>query len=176
MTESKNSEFESIYMEHFSYVYNFIYMKVLDTQTAEDICSTTFLKAYEKFEGYDPSLSGVRTWLCVIARNTIIDQVKSGYSKRTQLMDEMPDVAVNDEAQEKVIKKDLCDEVEKLLKILSEDERELISMRYGMGIQVKEIASMLDTSPNSVSHRITRILEKCRKYEEKAGHELADFI
>jgi RNA polymerase sigma-70 factor (ECF subfamily) len=176
MTAAGNRDFEKIYMDNFSYVYNFIYMKVLNAHIAEDICSTTFLKAFEKFDEYDPSLAGERTWLCVIARNTVIDHAKSGYTRRTQLVEEYPEIPVNDETQEKVIRRSAHEEVERLLGILTDEERELISMRYGMGIQVKEIADMLGVTPNSTTHRITRALEKCRKYEEKAGNKLTDFI
>lgn len=176
MTEAAKRNFERVYMENFSYVYNFIYMKVMNTHTTEDICSTTFLKAYEKFEEYDDSLSGIRTWLCVIARNTVIDHTRSGFSRHAQLVDEMPEVPSDDSTQDEIMKGSLCEEVEKILAILNEEERDLISMRYGMGIQVKEIAAMLDASPNSVTHRITRVLEKCRKYEEKKGNRLEDFL
>ena len=176
MTAAGTRDFEKFYMDNFSYIYNFIYMKVLNVHIAEDICSTTFLKAFEKFDEYDPSLAGERTWLCVIARNTVIDHAKSGYTKRTQLVDEYPDIPITDDTQEEVERRSLYEEVERLLGMLKEEERELISLRYGMGIQVKEIADMLGISPNSTTHRITRALEKCRKYEERSGNKLTDFI
>ena len=176
MMVAGNRDFEKFYMDNFSYVYNFIYMKVLNVHIAEDICSTTFLKAFEKYDEYDPSLAVERTWLCVIARNTVIDHAKSGYMKRTQLVDEYPDIPVTDKTQEEVERISVYDEVERLLEILTEEERELISLRYGMGIQVKEIADMLGISPNSTTHRITRVLEKCRKHEERSGNMLTDFI
>jgi len=176
MTAAGTRDFEKFYMDNFSYIYNFIYMKVLNVHIAEDICSTTFLKAFEKFDEYDPSLAGERTWLCVIARNTVIDHAKSGYTKRTQLVDEYPDIPITDDTQEEVERRSLYEEVERLLGMLTEEERELISLRYGMGIQVKEIADMLGISPNSTTHRITRALEKCRKYEERSGNKLTDFI
>ena len=176
MTAAGTRDFEKFYMDNFSYIYNFIYMKVLNVHIAEDICSTTFLKAFEKFDEYDPSLAGERTWRCVIARNTVIDHAKSGYTKRTQLVDEYPDIPITDDTQEEVERRSLYEEVERLLGMLTEEERELISLRYGMGIQVKEIADMLGISPNSTTHRITRALEKCRKYEERSGNKLTDFI
>ncbi len=176
MTREHTEDFEKVYMENFSYVYNFIYMKVLNTHTAEDICSTTFLKAYEKFESFDPSMSSVRTWLCVIARNTLIDHVKSGFVKNNQLTDEFPDVPVGEDTEELVMKKAVLKEVSRLLKELSDEEKDLISMRYALGLQVKEIAGILGISPNSCVHRISRILEKCRKMEEAAGNQLSDFV
>ena len=54
MTAAGTRDFEKFYMDNFSYIYNFIYMKVLNVHIAEDICSTTFLKAFEKFDEYDP--------------------------------------------------------------------------------------------------------------------------
>ena len=111
MTAAGTRDFEKFYMDNFSYIYNFIYMKVLNVHIAEDICSTTFLKAFEKFDEYDPSLAGERTWLCVIARNTVIDHAKSGYTKRTQLVDEYPDIPITDDTQDQYRLHSLADAV-----------------------------------------------------------------
>ncbi len=174
MTEEQKAAFEKIYTEHFSYVYNFIYMKVLHKEVAEDICSKAFFNAFSHFESYDPAISGVRTWLCTIARNCLLDYYKSTSTNRLELTDDMPDVPVSDDYE--IMKNPLNQEVGRLLSLLSSEEREILSLRFGMDLPVKEIAEMLGITQNACSHRLNRIIEKCRKIEEKAGNSLSDFL
>ena len=74
---AESKSFEQVYSENFSYIYNYIYMRVLHKETAEDLCSQTFLNAYTHFDSYDPAKAGVRTWLCTIARNLTTNYMTS---------------------------------------------------------------------------------------------------
>ena len=174
MSETKNEKFKEIYMENFSYVYDFIYMKVLHRETAEDICSETFTKAYAHIDSFDPNRAKVRTWLCTIARNCVYDHFKSSFKRRVDITDDLPDIPVEDEYS--IIKNAVNEEVARLLKLLSDEERELLACRYGSKMSVKEIAEVYGVSQNAISLRIRRILEKCRKIEEKGGYNISDFL
>ncbi|MCR4744226.1 MAG: RNA polymerase sigma factor [Lachnospiraceae bacterium] len=172
--KDKNTEFEKIYAENFSYVYNYIYMNVLQKETTEDLCSKVFLKAYQNWDTYDSGIAGARTWLCVIARNIMIDNARSSFNKRVQVTDTPPEVAVTDKYEG--IDDRVESEVERLLSKLSEEDRSFLSMRYAGGFRVKEIAEILNITENAASHRLARILEKCRKFEEDEGNKLSDFL
>ena len=166
--------FEKMYQEQFSYVYNYIYMKVLHKETAEEICGDVFLKAYEKIETYNYKLAGPRTWLCKIAHNCVVNHFQSSAVKKTVLTDEVEETAVEDDYTASAMP--INREVERLLDKLNDEEKEIISLRYGMDISVKELAEMKGVSPNAMTHRITRILEKCRKIEEDSGNKFSDFF
>lgn len=173
-SKDKNSLFERIYTGNFSYVYNFIYMKVLQKETAEEICSDVFLRAYKAIESYDPEIAGERTWLCTIARNLLINYYKRKASDKAEPVEELPEVPVEDDYS--VTRQAANREVERLFALLNDEERELLSMRFGMELSVKEIAAVKGVSQNAMTHRIVRILEKLKKIEEKDGHSLSDFI
>ena len=49
-------------------------------------------------------------------------------------------------------------------------------MRYAVGMQVNEIAQMLSISANAATHRILRILDKCKKFEDESGNKFEDFL
>ena len=74
------------------------------------------------------------------------------------------------------LKKSASREVEKILRMLDDEERELIALRYEADMPIKDIAKLFGISPNAATHRFRRILEKCRNFEEKAGNELSDFL
>ena len=61
-----------------------------------------------------------------------------------------------------------------ILKQLSPQERELLTMRYFMEMKNGDIAEKLGIAPKAVSERLRRLLQKCRKLEE--GKSLSDFL
>ena len=149
-------------------------MKVLHKETAEEICSDVFFKAYKNIEAYNSERAGERTWLCTIARNSVINYFKSSEVRRTELTDEMPEVPVEDDYS--ITRQSVNREVERLLGFLSEEEREILSLRFAMGLAVKEIAEMKGITQNAMTHRLMRILEKLRRLEEESGNSFSDFF
>ena len=54
-----------------------------------------------------------------------------------------------------------------ILQQLTEDERNLLEMRYTLDMDNDEVAAVLGATANAVSHRYRRLLDKCRKISEK---------
>ena len=82
--------FELIYEQYYDKVFNFIYMRILNREDAEDITEDTFIKAMTAFGSYDPEKSSYITWLCTIARNIIINHQTSAAKRHEEMTDEMP--------------------------------------------------------------------------------------
>ena len=151
--------FEEAYNDNFSYVYNFLYAHAMHKEITEDLTSQTFLKAFEHFDSYDPERSSIRTWLCRIARNLMIDYFRANPAKRQVALEDAEELIHVDDYQ--VLKDPANREVYRLLSLLDPDERELISMRYFMDMSVSDIADTLGITLNAASKRIRRILSKC---------------
>ena len=69
--------FASLYDTYLDSIYRFIYLRVEDQQTAEDITSNVFLKAWEKLDKYQFRGVPFRAWLFRIARNAVIDHYRT---------------------------------------------------------------------------------------------------
>ncbi len=171
MAQTDNT-FEMVYRDNFSYVYNFFYMKLLHKETAEDLTSQTFLNAYRHFPDFDSKKASARTWLCSIARNLMIDHFRRNAIRPDTPTETLPDTPVEDEYS--IMKDPINEEVRYILSRIREDERELISFRYGMELSPSEISVILGISPKAVTERIRRLLEKSRKIEE--GRNITDLI
>lgn len=175
MAIRKKLPFEEVYEEHFSYVYNMVYMHLLNREKAEDVTSEVFEKAYAAYDRYDPSLASERTWLCTIANRQLINQYRSKASSKVdyvgdEILNVVPDT---DEALE-----DLTDgskeAVSSLLSLLTPEERHLLLLRYFMDKPNPEIAEELGINPKAVSERYRRLLEKCRKL--MAEHNITEML
>ena len=159
--------FEDVYEEHFSYVYNMIYMHVLHKETAEDVTSEAFIKAYAAYDRFDPSLASERTWLCNIANRLLIDHYRAKERNKTDLAsDEILNVIPDENDEYEKLLDTTNQEVYQLLNKLDEEERHLLILRYFMDAKNPEIAQELGISAKAVSERYRRLLVKCRKLME----------
>lgn len=169
MQQNKTS-FEMVYEENFSYVYNFVYMRVMHRETAEDITSQVFLNALSHYDSFDPDKASARTWLCTIARNTVINHVKSGRSQEIPT-EELPETPIEDDYGLRQM--EINKEARRILIHLTEEERDLLALRYSLEMPVKDIAEMYGIDPKAMTERYRRLLTKCRKYTE--GSSMADY-
>lgn len=161
--------FEAVYQEHFSYVYNIVYMRVLRHELAEDLTSDIFIKAMGAYERYDATKASERTWLTNIARNRLIDYYRSSERQRVEQVEDEVLVAVpsTDDAVDEQL--EIQDTIRHILARLSDDERDLIVMRYYEDKTNPEIAEILDSNAKAVSERYRRLHAKCQAIANELG-------
>lgn len=160
--------FELVYEDHFSYVYNMLYMHTMHKQTAEDLTSDTFMRAMQAYDRYDPTRASERTWLTVIANRLLYNFYRSRAARKTEpAEDEVMAAIPCTDALLESLSDSTEDAVRKLLSCLDEQERHLLVMRYYSEMRNPEIAAALGTTPKAVSERCRRLLAKCRTIMEQ---------
>lgn len=162
------ASFETVYDENFKYIYNYLYAQTLHRETAEDLSMDVFVRAMEHYGGYDPERASVRTWLVAIARNHLINHLRMAKHRATENLDDAPEPGKEDDygfRQDAISK-----EVARILAKLAPEERELLAMRYMMEMDNTSIGAVIGADSKTVSQRIMRLLQKCRKFTEE--HEL----
>lgn len=134
------------------------YSYVKDHSIAEDITQETFIKAYQKYPTFRDQ-SSIKTWLYKININLCKDHLKSSYIRRvvkkgTDLFRSIP--SIDGTPEERLIKKSNDEElVDQVLK-LEKKYREIIILYYFEEFEIKELAEVLKTSPNTVKTRLRR--------------------
>lgn len=155
--------FEQVYEQYYEKVFNFVYMRLLHREDAEDVTEDTFLKAMNSFGGYDPAKASYITWLCTIARNTMIDHVRKAHSDKVVPFDESFDRGAMDKELESLTD-DTQKRVAEIFTHLKQEERELLAMRYNMEMDYKQIAEIIGIEPKAAAKRVERLLKKCREH------------
>lgn len=157
--------FSQLYKEKHLLVFRHIYgLSGGPTTLVEDLTAETFVRAWharKKFSGDSGAATG---WLLRIARNLVIDQRRNRVEQQTILMDEglerLPGSGLPEDelifAEQQAI-------LIALLQELPPQKREMITLRYLLGWQVKEIASYFDMPENTVTVNIKRSLEQMRR-------------
>jgi RNA polymerase sigma-70 factor, ECF subfamily len=129
-------------------VYRYVFFRVSDPQTAEDLTSEVFLKAWENFGRYEPHSSFV-AWLYTIARNTVIDHYRT--HKQAVSLDEIAaSVGRADPGTERIELQDDVKEMQASLQYLTEEQREVLVLKFIAGLDTAEIARRLRRTEGAI--------------------------
>lgn len=115
-------------------------------QDVEDILQDTFLSAFDSLPLYRGG-SSVTTWLMAIARHEVADfyrkrYVRAAVEKTAPLFEEM--VAEMETPEFTLKKKNLRRRFLRTYRGLSKQYQEVLSLRFEMGMSVKEIATQME--------------------------------
>lgn len=146
-----------------SSVYNFTSRFVKDTQR-DDIVQEVFIKVWKKLENFDKEKSQFKTWLFVIARNTITDYLRkrkiilfSSLDKEEENFGESieDEIILPDEALQKLQDKEMLD---KVLNELKDEYKTVLVLHYQEDMSFKEIGEVLGKPLNTVKSYHQRAL------------------
>lgn len=143
--------------EQYDKIYRYCYLKVKHKETAEDITQETFLRYLEhpQYSNIDRTLQLLYT----IAGNLCTDEF------RKHKTDELTDTEASSENIEENVLSDL--ELKNALTKLSEDDRELILLKYINEVPVNVMAKLYNISRFALNRRINRILSTLHEYMGK---------
>ncbi len=167
-------DFAQWHRDHRAAVYRYVRFRVATREMAEDVTSDVFLKALRSIKRYDSKRAAPRTWLLRIARNAVTDHLRS-LKRRGSLhvsLDRVPDLVAQVPSQEERLLKE--ERIQHLLngtRLLRRADQEILSLRYGSGLDNNEIAEALGVSPNAVAVRLHRSLKRLKDVIEKAAAE-----
>ena len=155
-------DFEAIYEENFSRVYNFIYYRLLSHDKTDDLVSEVFTRVFEKLDSYDPSKAALSTWIFTIARNAIIDEARR---KRpcASLDEQVGEIPADQDVALEYIKSEERRALRQQLSKLSAQEREIISMKFFEEKTNRCIAGELNMNESTVSSTVYNSMRKLRK-------------
>lgn len=146
-------------------VYRFLYSKVSDREIAEDLTSQTFVTILESMHNLRDA-DRFAPWLFRIARNKAADFFRK--NKRERLIDDdWVWEAVSAKAQTHSVSAEELIAVRQLLARLSDQERELLSLRFLADLRYREIGRVLGKSESTIKKTIYRVIAQIQRGMEK---------
>ncbi len=161
----REREFEKLYREAYSSVYNFVFYSVLDQEKAQDIVSESFMRAAKYFYRFDDQKASFPTWVKSIARNCISD-----YFKKNKVNSDIDSIKESFLAEKSSAIDSLYDTeyITYLLNQLTEEDRQIVYLRFHEGYRNKEIADELGINESTIASRLSRSLKRLREFIEKS--------
>ena len=151
------------YQEHGDAVYNYVRFQVPEPDTAEDLVADTFLRALRASTRYDEARGGALGWLLTIARNLVHDHQRRSRVRRYVALGTLGDlVADGPSPEERLLRKEEVGRLLDALGTLNDGDREIVSLRYGSGLDGRQVAKLLGISEAGVRTRLWRALKRLK--------------
>ncbi len=154
--------FGELYDRYVDVVFRYLLHKVADRATAEDLTSETFVRALRRIDSLTYQGRDVGAWLVTIARNLVLDHVKSSRSRLEVPTADMRDAdRATDGPEQAVLQRLDGDELRAGIAQLSAEQRECLLLRFGQGLSVAETAAAMgkrDGAVKALQHRAVRRL------------------
>jgi RNA polymerase sigma-70 factor (ECF subfamily) len=157
----RNEEFERIYAQHAESLLRFLQYRTGDLALAEDLLADTFERVLTARRPFDRRRASEKTWLYAIAVNVLRDTARrSAAGKRAveRMLAGQPTTSGADMSEPL----ERRETVRHALECLSQEEREVIGLRFGAELTVPEIAKVTRQRLTTVEGRLYRALRKLR--------------
>jgi RNA polymerase sigma-70 factor, ECF subfamily len=164
-SDAQKAEFDRIFLEYASPIYNYALRMVGDPDRAEDITQDTFIKAYRKL-GTLADAASTRSWLYRIATNTAIDEMRR--RRHTAPMDagedrpiEQPDSGPGPETQ--VLSGLLDERISRALLRLKPSHRQCLILSDVEDMSAAQVGEVLGMSNGAVRVLLCRARGEMRR-------------
>ena len=154
------ADWDALYAEQLPRVYNFFRYRVGPGPVAEDLASLTFEKAWQARHRYRRDLAAFTTWLLAIARNVAVDHYRAA---RPQLpLEAAASVTTGSTPEDLAVRRSDLDRLGALLATLAGRDRELVALKYGVGLTNRAIAGITGLSESNVGTLLHRVVQDLR--------------
>jgi len=151
----------ALYEEYYDKIARYIYVRIGDKSESEDLASEVFLKALKAIKSYRDSGPPMQAWLFKIAHNMIVDHLRKVSRIRTVPIDTV-DIADDNDPVDITEKKIEMEKVGAAMVQLTEEQREVIRLRFFGGLTSKDAAAVLNKTDGAVREMQRAALEKLR--------------
>lgn len=161
-------DLEQAFLKWNKFIYSYIYLRIQNRETAEDLSQEVFMNSWRSRETFNPKKASIKSWLFTIAINEIRDYIKKLSNKKTTNLEEIKNVLPDNKEYipEQIAKIENIQLINSKLRLLSEKNLELIILRFQQDLSVKEISEILNIEYSATKvalYRAVRTLQELCK-------------
>jgi RNA polymerase sigma-70 factor (ECF subfamily) len=163
--ECDPAAFATIYEHYYQDIYNYIYHRVANAQLAEDLTSDVFLKVLESIGSFTFRGIPFSAWLFRLARNLMIDRLRTHPELAELSLEEelLPAEGGADVALERKLTRQ---QLLQALRSLTEEQQEVIILKFIDGLSNTDVARILGKSEGAVKALQHRALSALSRFFE----------
>ena len=158
----RKDTFERLFEEHAERLFSFLAYRTGNRALAEDLTSETFERVLRSRQRFDPRRGSERRWLYTIALNLLRDNARRQTHEDRVLRHVGAGVAL-EEPDPGLVAVEHRDELQRALATLNDDEREVLALRFGADLKLRDVARVVGDGESAVEGRIYRALHKLRE-------------
>ena len=137
--------FGLLYEEYERRVFRYVFARTGQVEQAEDLTQEVFVRAFDSLLSYRDRGKPFSSWLLRIARNLVIDHYRWAAKHRSVELADMQPASDEDPVAE-VEKNTEIKRISEAVPNLTPGQREVISLRFGAGLNLAEAAAVMGKS------------------------------
>ena len=153
--------FAALYRQHYAAIAGYVFRRVGDQHTAEDLTADVFLEAVRSLSGYRHRGVPFRAWLYRIATHTVNRWARRHRKRFCQTLPESLACVESDVADPTVARLAMLS--------LSPKHQAVLALHYLEGLSVEEVASVIGCRIGTVKSRLSRARVALREQLEKGS-------
>jgi len=144
--------------------YSLILRVVRDGATAEDLVQETFLRVWNRVQGFDAERGSIGPWLLAVARNRAIDYLRSacGRERNALEFEETDHPALYTDMEHDLLVSDKARRVKAAMEKLPPNHRQVIELAYFEGLSQTEMAERMGQPLGTVKTWVRTALKSLR--------------
>jgi RNA polymerase sigma-70 factor (ECF subfamily) len=155
-----------LYRRHAHAIFRYVYHRVGDRESAEDLVGDVFVRAIEALPAYQDTGRPFTAWLYRIAHARVIDHYRRQQVRRTSRLNEALLADLDTDPALLAGKREDARRLWELLPRLTEEQQEVLSLRFIAGLNTAEVADALDKTEGAVRALQHRALSALRRLLE----------
>ncbi|MCA9932480.1 MAG: sigma-70 family RNA polymerase sigma factor [Anaerolineales bacterium] len=138
-----------IHERYYVPIYRYIAYRVNEPQVVEDLTSEVFLRLLSALRDSHAPQNTLRGWLYGVASNIVKEYYRQKKRAKLTLLDEsMPSNGRS--LTQQIDHKLMGEKLLALMKDLTEDQQQVLALRFGFEMSIKEVAELMGKSEGSV--------------------------
>jgi RNA polymerase sigma-70 factor (family 1) len=156
VAEGDGKAFESLYIEHLSFLYRFILKYVKSPDLAEDLSQETFVRIWEHRE-HLAEISSFKNYLFITGRNITFNFLRKASVEKTALGEIFRHYRpLNDEVTDNLLTKEYNELIKRVLDSMPAQTKEVFHLCRLQDKSYEEVAALLGISRNTVKKHMVR--------------------
>lgn len=143
-------------------IYRYFFKQSFDSSLSQELTQQVFVRTFEKHDSFSGREGMFRPWLYRIAHNLWMDHVRVAGPKNKKTIELNPSFEIA-HIQEKNFTEEDFNQLDRAIKLLPEELKELIILSKYQCLRYAEIARILDISEAAVKTRIHRAINTLRE-------------
>ncbi len=165
-TQRDHDAFSQLYQLYFDRIYRYVRLKLGNAIDAEDITAAVFFNAWRTIHNFSPQReSSFAAWLFRLAHNAVVDRFRSMRDivslDATDPRAIIHSVQPGPEAQ--IERKLTIHELSAALRLLTEEQREVVLLRFVEGLSAREVGDIMGKQEGAVRGMQFRAIEALRR-------------
>ena len=160
--------FGALYDRYFGQIYRFVFSRLRDQTTAEDVTSEVFMKALRSIPRYQDTGRPFTAWLYQISVNSINDRFRA--TRPTVDLDEMYDLAATGPGlEDTAVQRAELREIWQSVESLPTQQRTALVLKFQEDLKISDIAAVMGKSEGAVKLLIHRGVTRLRSVMKEAS-------